>query len=244
MSALYDSIGKSYNFSRRTDPRLAAVLHDRLGHAEAILNIGAGAGSYEPDDRSVVAAEPSATMLAQRSDDAAPAVQAVAERLPFASNSFDAAMAVLTIHHWSDWRLGIGEALRVAQGRLALLTWTGFPAGFWLLDYFPEIEAVDAPVFPTIEELASCMGKVTVDLLPIPADCLDGMLCAYWQRPEFYLDSKVRQGMSIFSKLDQVEARISQLAEDLNSGEWHRRNSDLLAQDTADYGYRVVSCGL
>ncbi|MEO0437123.1 MAG: class I SAM-dependent methyltransferase [Pseudomonadota bacterium] len=244
MPALYDSIGQSYNYSRQTDPRLAAVLHQRLERAETILNIGAGAGSYEHNDRYVVAAEPSETMLAQRSSGAAPAVQATAECLPFANNSFDAAMAVLTIHHWSDWRRGVDEALRVANGRLALLTWTGFPNGFWLLDYFPEIEALDVPLFPTVDELASSMGKLAVDPLPIPADCEDGMLCAFWQRPQAYLNPKVREGISTFSKLERVEERISQLAADLASGEWHRRNSDLLEQDNADYGYRVVSCGL
>jgi len=188
--------------------------------------------------------EPSAIMLAQRPPAAAPAVQATAERLPFADDVFDAAVSVLSIHHWSDWRLGVNEALRVARGRLALLTWTGFPEGFWLLDYFPEIESMDAKVFPSPSELRSCMGTIAVDPIRIPADCIDGMLCAFWQRPRAYLDAQVRQGMSTFAKLEHVEERIAHLARDLESGHWNERYGHLLERDSVDYGYRVISCGL
>ena len=183
MVAKYDNLGKTYLTTRRPDPRVRELLNRRIGASTRVLNIGAGAGSYEPPDRFVVAVDPSQTMLNQRPRDSAPAVRAVAERLPFLSASFDLSLAILSIHHWVDWRRGVSEALRVSDGRFLTLTWIGFPDGFWLTDYFPEIEPLDAALFPSLEDLEQELGPIEVDPVSIPHDCTDGFLCAYWRRP-------------------------------------------------------------
>ncbi len=244
MTAVYDQIGKGYVGARVPDSRIAALLHRRLRNAARLLNIGAGTGSYEPRDQSVIAVEPSAVMLAQRPPGSHPAVQAVAERLPFADDSFDAAMAVLSIHHWSDWRAGIREALRVARGRLALLTWTGFPTPFWLLDYFPEIAELDRHIFPTVSELEAEMGPLRIDTVDIPYDCRDGFLCAYWRRPQAYLEFSVRNSISSFAKIRRQGERLTRLRADLENGQWDERYGHLHGFQSMDYGYRIVSCGL
>ena len=241
MNAKYDKIGRSYRGTRQPDPRIEAQLLKRIGGARQVVNIGAGAGSYEPDNCSLVAVEPSQVMLRQRPSGAAPAVQAVAERLPFKTGSFDLAMSVLSLHHWSDWRKGVAEALRVANGRFVTLTWIGFPNGFWLTDYFPEIYTIDAPQFPSIEEYEDVLGELSVDVVPIARDCIDGFLCAYWCRPEAYLDAQVRNGMSTFSILPNVDAGISRLKDDLSSGRWHDKNRALLEHESYDFGYRIIS---
>lgn len=241
MTAFYDDIGRSYSVRRVPDPRIAALLHARLPVQGAVLNIGAGTGNYEPRRQALVALEPSAVMIAQRADDAAPAVQGIAEALPFRDDCFAAAMAVLSLHHWSDWRAGIREALRVARGRLVLLTWTGFSEPFWLLDYFPEIEDLDRPIFPSVDRLAEEMGPLNVDTVVIPHDCSDGFLCAYWRRPRAYLDPLVRAGISSFAKLADIDARLQRLRDDLDSGHWEARHGHLLSRDDMDYGYRVIS---
>lgn len=154
-----------------------------------MLNVGAGAGAYEPHERRVVAAEPSAVMVAQRPPSAAPAVRARAEALPFADRAFEAVLATLTLHHWSDQRRGLHECRRVARDRVVLLTWDPGGPGFWLVrDYFPEIADLDRESFPTIAALCAMLGRdAEVIPVPIPADCTDGFLGAYWRRPEAYL---------------------------------------------------------
>ncbi len=241
--AIYDKIGKHYSAQRRADPRIAEVLWRHLEGKEHVLNIGAGTGSYEPPDKTLVALEPSATMISQRPAGSAPVVQGIAAGLPFAAGSFDASMAVLSMHHWPDWRRGVAEALRVGSRRFVTLTWTRFPEGFWLLDYFPEIEELDRGLFPPLETIDAEFGVVSVDVVPIPADCIDGFLCANWARPGAYLDPVVRGGISTFHKLGDLEERISGLAADLESGRWDARYGHLRDLETFDYGYRVVSIG-
>ncbi len=241
--AKYDDIGKTYQATRTPDPRIRELLDRRIGTSERVLNIGAGTGSYEPVDRFVVAIDPSQTMLDQRPVGAAPAIRASAESLPFASASFDLAMAILSMHHWTDWRRGVSEALRVSGGRFVVLTWIGFPNGFWLTDYFPEIEPLDLPLFPQLAEFESEFGPVAVDTVPIPHDCTDGFLCAFWRRPAAYLESSVRNGISTFSKIADPAARLQSLRRDLSSGAWSEKYGDILRCETFDYGYRIVSFG-
>lgn len=241
MSAKYDTIGRDYRRFRAADPRIAEMLQSALGDAPTVLNIGAGTGSYEPVHRDVIALEPSRIMLQQRGPGQAPAVQACAESLPFADGQFSAALGVLTVHHWRDQAAGLREAMRVGSGKLVLLTWVGYVNHFWLFDYFPEIKSIDEEIFPTPEWMARVTGaRVETEVVPIPADCSDGFLCAWWRRPEAYLDPGVRAAISTFSSLQRVEERIEALRHDLASGAWHERNAELLGLETMDYGYRVV----
>ena len=239
-TTLYDSIGGHYRDYRRPDQRIAAVLSRGLAGARAIVNIGAGVGSYEPRDRNVVAVEPSWVMISQRVGCTHPLVQARAEALPFRDDTFDCATALLTIHHWSDIEKGLQEALRVARQRLVLFTWIGFTNHFWLLDYLPQIKLIDEPMFPSIEQLSSWLGPVRAISVPIPHDCTDGFLCAYWRRPEAYLDEGVRGAISTFSRVRDVEGGLDKLKADLASGLWHQRYGNLLQREEIDFGYRMV----
>ena len=241
--ALYDDIGEGYAKTRQPDPRIERVLWDALGEGSCV-NVGAGAGSYEPRSTRL-AIERSPLMASQRRADAAPVVIASAEALPLADNSFETALAVLTIHHWPERaRTGLRELCRVTRGRVVLLTWDPEAVPFWLTrDYFPEIVEIDLPIFPTISELgAELGGSVTSEPLPIPHDCVDGFLGAFWRRPAVYLDPAIRNGISSFCKLpaETVERGIERLREDLASGAWETRNADLLNVDALDVGYRVV----
>ncbi len=237
----YDAIGAGYALRRRPDPRLAAALDDALGDARSVVNVGAGAGSYEPADRAVVAVEPSAVMLAQRGPHAAPAVQAAAEALPFRDGAFDAALAVLTVHHWADQARGLAECARVARRRVVLLTWDPAADGFWLVDeYFPELLEVDRRIFPPLDAIAAVLGTLTVVPLPIPADCVDGFLGAYWRRPAAYLDPAVRAGISSFARTGAAVERLDALRRDVASGAWEARHAPLLQRAELDLGYRVV----
>jgi SAM-dependent methyltransferase len=242
--ALYDTIGIGYAKRRQPDPRIAARITAALGTCRSVVNVGAGAGSYEPEDRFLIAVEPSIAMLRQRPRTAAPAVQASADRLPFRDRSFDAALAVLTVHHWPRRTEGLAELRRVARERVVLLTFDPEHAAFWLTqDYFPEIIADDRRRFPSVQELAAELGRVELQALPIPADCVDGFLGAYWRRPEAYLDPQVRAAISSFSRFD-FSAGLARLTRDLDNGEWLRRHSELLAQSELDVGYRLVVAAL
>ena len=244
MTELYDEIGVGYTNSRRLDPRIATAILRALGEADTVVNVGAGAGSYEPSDRSVVAVEPSMTMIRQRRVGSAPAVQASATQLPFRDATFEAALAILTVHHWPDRARGLGELARVAQGRVVILTWDPATSGFWLVDdYFPEIVEIDRPTFPSIEEFSRALGRVDVHTLPIPHDCVDGFLAAYWRRPHAYLDASVRSAISTFSKLHAIEAGLTRLRRDLQDGTWERRYGDLLGRREIDLGYRLLVAG-
>jgi SAM-dependent methyltransferase len=236
----YERAGHRYTALRRSDPRIAAALTAALGDAASVVNVGAGAGSYEPPDRAVVAVEPSAVMLAQRRS-AAPPVRAVSEALPFPDDSFDAALAVLTLHHWSDWRRGVAELRRVAR-RAVLLTFDAeAEPHFWLFDYFPGILASDRTRMPPLGELCALLDA-TATPLPIAHDCTDGLLGAHWRAPERYLDAGVRAATSGFAALAATELAdgLRRLAADLDSGAWTARYGRLLRQDEAELGYRVV----
>jgi SAM-dependent methyltransferase len=239
----YDAIGLSYSTTRREEPRIARVIWDALGDATSVANIGAGTGNYEPRDREVIAVEPSAVMIAQRSADAAPAVQGVAEAIPLADDSVDAAMAVITDHHWPDRALGLAEMQRVARKRVVALTLDLAPRfEFWLMrDYLTEYTSLDADRAPGLSDLGATTGA-TVRPVPVPYDCIDAFGLAFWRRPEAYLDPGVRAGISFFHLLDSdhVERAMERLADDLASGAWAERNSALLELDELDLGLRLV----
>jgi SAM-dependent methyltransferase len=235
---LYDTIGDGYGVYRRPDPRIAAAISLTLEDADTVLNVGAGAGSYEPADRYVVAVEPALSMIRQRGAGSAPVVQASATHLPFRDEAFAAALAVLTLHHWPDRARGLAELARVARRRVVMLTWDPASPNFWLIDdYFPALAAMDRPIFPTIEELRRAFGHIEIHALPIPHDCTDGFLGAYWRRPHAYLDPGVRGAISTFTKLDSPEPGLSRLRNDLADGTWERRHGHLLAASELDLGY-------
>jgi len=241
---LYDRIGPAYTGTRRPDPRIAARIRAALGNARSVVNVGAGAGAYEPSDRRVTAVEPSTPMIAQRPDDAAPVIQASAEDLPLATDSVDAAMAVLTIHHWGDVRRGIEELRRVARARVVVLTWDpSFSKRFWLgRDYLPDLAERDAQRFPSLGAQERALGDPTVEAVPIPHDCVDGFLGAYWRRPAAYLDPEVRGAISTFHLCADSELAepLRRLREDLDSGRWAARNEALLEREELDLGYRLL----
>jgi SAM-dependent methyltransferase len=244
IETLYDSIGVGYTEVRGEDPRIAARIHAALGDARSVVNVGAGTGSYEPGDRTVTAVEPSVVMRAQRPADAAPVIDASAEALPFPDDAFDAAMAVLSDHHWRDHDRGVDELGRVACRRVVLFTWDpGTVWESWLVrDYLPAFTRLIAEGYTPERTLDRLGGRGRIEPVPIPHDCRDGFLHAYWRRPDAYLDPRVRAGISAFAKLDapDVETAMARLASDLATGAWHRRHQELLELDELDLGYRLV----
>jgi SAM-dependent methyltransferase len=242
---LYDTIGKRYATQRIPDPRIAAQIHAALGDAGTVINVGAGAGSYEPTDRFVVAVEPSMTMIRQRAAGAAPVIQAIAENLPVRDQSVSAAMAILTVHHWKDRRAGLNELGRVARDRVVILTWDPDGPEFWLTQhYFPAMVARDRINFPAVSEIASVLGDVRIETAPVPGDCIDGFLGAYWRRPHSYLDPAVRNSISGFAGTEGVPEGLYRLEADLESGEWARRFGALCGHSHLDIGYRLVIASL
>ena len=245
---LYDRIGDGYPATRQPDPRIAEAIERGLGAARTVLNVGAGTGSYEPRDREVTAVEPSAAMIAQRSAGSAKAIQAPAEELPFPDRSFDAAMAVMTVHHWSDLERGLSELRRVARDRVVIFTWDPGTAGEgWLArDYLPELTELDVFRFAPPHEIARALGGAQVEPFPLPRDCRDGFIEAWWARPEAYLDPVVRAGCSGFRALDPaaVERATQSLSRDLDSGEWDNRHGALRSLRSLDLGNRLVVADL
>jgi len=241
---LYDTIGATYTVTRRTEPRIAAQVWAALGDARTVLNVGAGTGSYEPPDRHVVAVEPSALMRSQRPPDAAPCLIGSAEHLPFDDQSFDAAMAFATLHHWPDPIAGLREMRRVAR-RVVVFTHdtseTEWLHRFWLTrDYLPEVADLLLGR-PTLTELADAIAA-RVEPVLIPWDCADGFFEAYWRQPEAYLDENVRRGVSVWTKVGpEAEQRaVHSLRNDLASGHWAERNQDLVDLDAAELGLRLL----
>jgi DNA-binding transcriptional MerR regulator len=241
---LYEAIGAAYPATRRTEPRIAARVRAALGDARTVLNVGAGTGSYEPPDRDVTAVEPSAVMRAQRLPGAAPCVAASAESLPFADQSFDAAMAFSTVHHWHDPIAGLREMRRVAR-RVVVFTHDAGDVGwrdrFWLTrDYLPEVAGLVAGR-PPVDRLAHAIGARMEPVL-VPWDCADGFFEAYWRRPEAYLDDHVRRAVSVWTRVGpQAEQRaVDRLRDDLSSGRWAERNRELVALDAAELGLRLL----
>lgn len=236
---LYDRIGINYGQLRKPDKRLQTAIEKAIGDAQTILNIGAGTGSYEPRGKEVTAVEPSSTMITQRASDAAPVVQASAENLPFGNKEFDLAMAILTIHHWGDLGKGLAEMKRVSQRQL-IFTWDPCHPGFWLTrDYFPEILAIDQAIFPSFEEMKKHLGSLKRIPVPIPHDCTDGFGCAYWRRPEAYLQPRVRQAISTFSKIKLTEEGVNRLRSDLETGIWEEQYGELRQKKVLDLGYTI-----
>ncbi len=239
---LYDTIGATYTVTRRTEPRIAAQVWAALGDARTVLNVGAGTGSYEPPGRDVTAVEPSAVMRAQRSAGAARCVAAAAERLPFEDESFDAAMAFSTVHHWQDPIAGLREMRRVAR-RVVVFTCDtsdrSWRRRFWLTrDYVPEVASSRVGL---ATELARAIGA-RVEPVLVPWDCADGFFEAYWRRPEAYLDENVRRGISVWTKVgrDAEQRAVHKLRNDLASGGWAERNRDILDLEEAELGLRLL----
>jgi SAM-dependent methyltransferase len=240
---LYDTIGATYTVTRRTEPRIAEQVWAALGDARTVLNVGAGTGSYEPADRDVTAVEPSALMRAQRPSGGAPCLAGFAESLPFDDQSFDAAMAVCSVHHWQDPIAGLREMRRVARRVVVFLFDTSDPGQFWLTrDYLPEFAALRAcRVLASLTELAGAIGA-RMEQVPIPWDCADGFYEAYWRRPEAYLDENVRRGVSVWAAVgpDAEQRAVHSLRDDLASGRWAERNRDLVDLDAAELGARLL----
>lgn len=239
MAARYDTIGINYAELRKPDPRIAAAIAEALGSARRVLNVGAGTGSYEPTDREVIAVEPSAEMVRKRGPNAAKAIQASAENLPFESDAFDAAMAILTVHHWADKQAGLAEMRRVTRGRIVLLTFDPSHRP-WLTDYLPQLAELDEAQMPAISDYREWLGPVKVTPLVVPHDCTDGFLYAYWRRPHAYLDPRIRSGSSSFWKIGDVAEGLERLKRDLDTGEWARRYRAIVSLESYDAGYRLV----
>jgi SAM-dependent methyltransferase len=242
----YDRTGVGYAEVRRADPRIAARVEAALGDARAIVNVGAGAGSYEPADREVTAVEPSELMISQRPPGAAPAVQASAEDLPFEDSSFDAAMAMITVHHWRDLKRGVAEMVRVARERVVILTFDPERlSSFWLVEYFPRAFEIHAEFMPPIEELTAMLGGVgvAVETVPLPRRCTDGFFLALWDRPELHLDPEVRRASTVWHEMEPEprERGLAALSADLSGGVWDERHG-YLREDTPelDLGLRLL----
>ena len=238
----YDRIGGGYSTTRQADPRIEERIHRALGDAATVVNVGAGAGSYEPRDREVVAVEPSERMIAQRPSGSAPVVRASAEQLPFREGAFDAAMAVLSDHHWGDRARGLREMRRVARMRAVLFTWdqARVDEGWLVRDFLPGFRRL--PGGMPLSEIADHLGATEIEAVPIPADCRDGFLHAYWARPHAYLDPAVRRNISVFARLPapEVDAAVARLRADLESGAWSARNADIVGEAEMDLGYRLL----
>ena len=240
---LYQSIGTSYSAARRPDPRIQRQIVTALGDAQSIVNVGAGTGNYEPSDRRVVAVEPSLAMIAQRRPGAAHAIRAVAEALPFGDQTFEAGMAVLTLHHWTDLAGGLSELRRVAGRQVILLFEPRVSWQFWLVEYFPEFLSLPTEKqAPSIEDLRTHLDVKAIVSVPVPADCIDGFAGAYWCRPESYLDPSVRAGISSLAQLptEVAERCVERLRQDLASGEWDTRFGYLRQLTELDLGYRIL----
>jgi SAM-dependent methyltransferase len=239
----YELHGRTYARHRRSDPRIAARIHAALGDARTVLNVGAGAGSYEPSDRWVLAVEPSATMRAQRPPDAAPALAARAEALPFDDGAFDAAMACVTIHHWETPEAGLSELRRVARGSVVIFTFELDYLPAWQHEFLREGVAKELPRFPAIDDIAAVLGgRTRVERIPTPGDCTDGFFEAFWRRPEELLEPAVRNAQSVWALLEPgVEQRIvERLAAALDSGAWDAEHGYLREEESFDGALRLV----
>ena len=243
MSRLYDRIGGSYRATRRPDPRIAALIDGALGDARSVVNVGAGTGAYEPTDREVLAVEPSETMIAQRPRGSARVIQASAEELPLPDDSFDAALAVNTVHHWTDLRTGLRELRRIARKRIVIfLRDARRGAPFWLVeDYVPAL-AEFRWISAIVETIEHELQPVTALPVPLPRDCLDGLFSAYWGRPEMYLDTEIRRNISNFALAaeEDVAEGLARLRADLKSGAWDRRYGHLRSLPELDLGHRLL----
>jgi SAM-dependent methyltransferase len=230
----YGRIGTSYADYRRPEARIAAVIEQALAGAKTVINVGAGTGSYESQTFEITAVEPSATMRAQRPPHLSPAIDAVAESLPFPDQSFDAAMTTYSVHQWSDLKAGLREMRRVSRGPVLVVG--GDPTrvcDYWLHDYAPRMLEIEARRYPSIDEVAETLGgTVEVTPVPIPFDCTDGFIEAYYGRPERLLDPEARKACSAWSFVDEQLAAeyVESLREALESGAWDARYGHLREQ--------------
>ena len=245
--SIYDELGIGYAQTRQPDPRIARHIELALADVDMVINVGAGAGSYELPGPVILAIEPSLTMIAQRPQTAPPAIQAVAESLPLLSKAVDATLAILTVHHWSNPLRGLEEMRRVARKRVVILKWDQ-PTfeNFWLVqDYFPGIARIDRARALPISEIQAGLGNSAVIPVPIPYDCLDGFLGAFWRRPDAYLDPHIRSGISAFAPLStgEIKGGLSRLNTDLRTGAWRRRYGHLMDLQELDLGYRLIVGG-
>jgi SAM-dependent methyltransferase len=244
--ARYDVIGAEYGLTRREDARIAALIHASLGKARTIVNVGAGAGSYEPRDRHVLAIEPSEVMSAQRDPKLPPAIITGAYPLPLIDQSVDAAMAILTIHHWDkDQERGVKEMRRVARGPVVILTFDPeVSSSMWLMaDYLPEVAELDRRIFPPPETLARWLdADVSVRKVPIPRDTPDWTLSSFWAHPERVLDAQARKSTSGFARMppDVVDRVVEAVERDLQDGTWDERHGRLRELDEYDAGMRLL----
>lgn len=240
----YGVHGQGYARQRRTDPRIAEFVHRALGSARTVLNVGAGAGSYEPQDRYVIAIEPSAAMRAQRPPHLSPAIQGVAEELPLDDRSVDGSMALITVHQWKNFEKGLNEMRRVTCGPILVLTFDGDALDrFWLADYAPQMIAVESRRFPKIEKICQILGgKTEVQIIPIPIDCIDGFNEAFYARPEQFLDPAVRRSQSAWSFVDAAgqEKFEKTLRGDLESGVWDQRYGKWRTQPFYEGSLRLI----
>jgi hypothetical protein len=241
----YDTLGHGYAQIRSPDRRIAALIDAQLGDARTVLNVGAGAGSYEPLDRHVVAVEPSATMRAQRSPLAAPAVRGFAEELPFDDDSFDAAMATVTVHQWSDVDRGLAEMRRVSRGPVVVLTFDGDALDrFWLAAYAPELVAAERGRYPALPRIAAAIGRnVEIIEVPIPIDCTDGFTEAFYARPERFLDPRVRAAQSAWGFVPPaaITRCVETLRSDLGSGAWEESYGQWRTRPTFEGSLRLLA---
>ena len=244
MNEVYDEIGNGYSFNRKPDPRISLIINEALGNSTSVINVGAGSGSYEPADKEVIAIEPSATMIRQRAVDSAPVVQGVAEQLPFADKTFDAALACLTIHHWDKSRAGLAEMRRVARNQIVIFTWDQeIWESFWLIrEYFPCVNKLDRPRSVAIQDVIAELRPCQILKVPIAHDCLDGFHGSFWRRPHAYLDSRIRSGISSYALMQQgeLEEGLQRLAADLESGAWEAQHREILDLEEIDLGYRLI----
>jgi SAM-dependent methyltransferase len=242
----FDDIGHGYARTRQEEPRFRELIRAALGEARSVVNVGAGPGSYEPRDRPVIAVEPSEVMAAQRPKDLAPAIKAFAHHLPLRDASVDAAMAVLTVHHWDDGQeKGVRELRRVARGPVVILTCDPQVSGkMWLLaEYLPEVAELDRRIFPSMERLAGWLGgRTDVRVVPVPRDCRDWMLLSFWAHPERVLDRSARAATSGFTRMEPqvVNRAVEAVRRDLSEGTWDRRHGHLRRFDAMDAGLRLV----
>ncbi len=246
--ATYDRIGVGYRAIRRPDPRIAARIESALGAAASVLNVGAGSGSYEPHERDVTAIEPSELMLSQRPPGAAPAVQASAEELPFPDDRFDAAMAIITVHHWADLEAGLDEMMRVARRRILILSFDPAPLEqLWLVrEYFPSALRIHADAMPAIDRLTELLPRPSVEPVAVPRLCTDGFFCALWDRPEMHLDPAVRRASSVWHLMPtkEIDQGLLQLRSDLKGGSWDQRFGHLRSAPELDVGLRLITSEL
>jgi len=242
---LYNSISSTYRYARHEDPRIAARIHNGLGHAR-IVDIGAGTGNYEPPNRTVIAVDPSSSMISQRLPGGGIAIQAAAEGLPFADDAFDVAMASLTLHHWEHVDLGLREMQRVAKRQVIFMFDPNHTEDFWAVNYWPEarnLPSESAP--PDLDDVAAILEVADVRVVPVPFDCTDGFGAAFWGRPEAYLEPTVQQGMSWLAQLapSALQKGAERLRFDLESGLWDHDYGQLRRLSELDVGYRLVIAG-